>query len=402
MGKRADRGELAASTPADRIGADVTAALRRKPASEVRLAGVVRALAPISPSLRSILLDALQTLVDRGSYTRPLYAAVVRALAEAEERRACPLIRKALGSDEVGGLPTLSAACFCADPALSEPLMRIATSRHPHLAFAAELARVARGESNGDHIASLAPKIKESHRIELCTELCVPLLRHAAVPRQVAPALAVLRGAERHLGRWLVFGQIAARAGDPEPLGEASSRAEAGPASARAAWSMVAWALSDGARPPPDVRPTVELVARLSDRPSSDRDTTFLFRLADARAAAARTMLETFAKGTTLGNESAIRAALYLARDHGRDDLMEALQDVAQNPRKEALRGLAAAALHDAGAGEQAKALVPELAQSRQLPTLAWGALLEAAESAKIQSVVNEAAFRRVQHGWAE
>ena len=37
------------------------------------------------------------------------------------------------------------------------------------LAFAAEVARITRKESDGEHIASLAPKIKEAHRIALET-----------------------------------------------------------------------------------------------------------------------------------------------------------------------------------------------------------------------------------------
>ena len=123
----------------------------------------------------------------------------------------------------------------------------------------------------------------------------------------------MLREAERHLGRWLVLGEVATRAGDPGPLAEATRRAAEGPSSSRAAWAMVAWALSDHT-PSPSIRPTVELVARLSDRPSADRDTTFLFRLARHKAPAARAMLENLAK-SPLSDESGVRAALHLARD---------------------------------------------------------------------------------------
>lgn len=385
-----------------RLEADLRSALKRKPAQEARLAGVIRALCPYSTNLRAAMTDALETLVGRGSYTRPLYAATARALAEAGERRVGTQLKRALSAEDAGGLATLSAACFCDDPALSEPLARIATSRHPHLALAAEMARVARRESDGAHVASLAPKIKESHRIELCSELFVPLLRHDSLPIGVAPALAVLRDAERHLGRWLVLGQIATRAGDPAPAKEANERASTGPASARAAWAMVAWALGEGQMAPPDVRPTVELVARLSDRPSSDRDTTFLYRLAEARAPTARGMLESVARSSSLSNEAAVRAALYLARDHSRDDLREALGNVAANPRRDALRGLAAAALWDLGDRELARTLLPELAGSRQLPTLAWSALLSVADAGKLDAVLTESAFRRVQLGWID
>ncbi|MBK8995911.1 MAG: hypothetical protein IPM35_09215 [Myxococcales bacterium] len=402
MGNRAGQGEPVGEAVEQRLAAELRSALKRKPAQEARLAGVIRALCPYSAALRSALSDALETLAQRGSHGRPLYAAAARSLTEAGERRACAPIKRALAADDAGGLATLSAACFCDDPSLSEPLARIATSRHPHLALAAEVARLARRESDGAHVASLAPKIKESHRIELCSDLFVPLLRHTSLPIGVAPALAVLRDAERHLGRWLVLGQIAARAGDPEPAREASQRATTGPESARAAWAMVAWALSEGRSAPPDVRPTVELVARLSDRPSSDRDTTFLYRLAEARAPAARGMLESVAKSSSLSNECAVRAALYLARDHSREDLREALGNVAANPRRDALRGLAAAALWDLGERERARELAPTLAGSRQLPTLAWNALLSVAEAGKLESVLTEPAFRRVQLGWLD
>jgi hypothetical protein len=122
------------------------------------------------------------------------------------------------------------------------------------LAFAAELARLSRRESQGSQITAIAPKIKEAHRIALCSELFVTLLTREPLPIAVAPALAVLRDAERHLGRWLLLGELATRAGDPLPLEEAQRRAQSGPPSARAAWSLVAWALDPAARPRARVR----------------------------------------------------------------------------------------------------------------------------------------------------
>src|SRR5262249_40255997 len=163
----------------------------------------------------------------------------------------------------------------------------LAASRQSHLAFGAETARVCRGESNGAHLAAIAPMIKESHRIALCVDLFLPLARTAPIPVHVGPALGVLRGAERHLGRWLVLADVAVKAGDDGRLVEARQKAQVGPASARAAWALVAWALaqtqagssrepggsspSQSANanagvgvPTPSTRPTVELVARLS------------------------------------------------------------------------------------------------------------------------------------------
>jgi hypothetical protein len=402
--RRGTTGGVIGLEPVERIEADVCAALRRKPTNEARLAGAFRTLAPLSPELRSLLAKTVETLGKRGSLDRPLYKSAIRALAELGDRRAPPLLKKALSTDGAGGLPTLSAASFLMDPMLAEPLARVAASRHPHLAFAAEVARVARGESDGCHVASVAPKVKEAHRIGLCVEIFVPLLWRPALPGVIAPALAVLRDAERHLGRWLVLAEIATRAGDPAPLREARERAKQGPSSSRAAWSLVGWALQADSAPPPVVRPTVELVARLSDRPSADRDPTFLYRLAACRVASARSMLENLTKGPGLNDEAAIRAALYLLRDHGRTDLREALVAATRSPRREALRGFAAAALFDAGETDLALELVEPLFSSKQLPTVTWGALLRAARGGKLngQGVVEEPTYRRVQLGWVE
>jgi hypothetical protein len=264
------------------------------------------------------------------------------------------------------------------------------------------VARIARRESNGAHVASIAPKIKESHRIALCEELFVPLLWQPPLSMAIAQALGVLRDAERHLGRWLVLGEIAVRAGDSQPLSEARQRASVGPESARAAWTMVAWALDPGGAPPP-VRPTVELVARLSDRPSADRDTTFLFRLAAAGVPSARTMLEGIARGASLGDETAVRAALHLARNYGQARYVSQLSETMKAPRKEPLRGMVAAALFDAGEHALSNQALDELRQSRHLPGLAWSGLIRAAVAGLHSGpVVSEPAFRRIQLGWVE
>ena len=210
----------------------------------------------------------------------------------------------------------------------------------------------------------------------------------------------MLRDAERHLGRWLVFGEIAVRAGDTTPLVEARDRASAGPSSARAAWALVAWALEGNAEHP-SVRPTVELVSRLSDRPSADRDPSFLYRLAEARVPSARPMLESLARGP-LRTDVAVRSAMYLARDHRRDDLKNALGAIADNPRHDGLRGFAAAALYDLGEHDHPAALSLSLVQSRQIATAAWGALLRAAEAGAIDRLVSEPNYRQVQLGWLE
>jgi hypothetical protein len=309
-------------------------------------------------------------------------------------------------------------------------LAKLAASRQSHLAFGAETARVCRRESNGAHLTAIAPMIKESHRISLCVDVFVPLARSTPTLLNgvsVGPALGVLRGAERHLGRWLVLADVATKAGDQGPLEEATQKSVVGPSSARAAWSLVKWALEatkleaipslpDVA--PPTTRPTVELVARLSDRPSADRDTTFLFRMARARAASAKPMLEGLAKPGpegSLADEVAVRAASFLARDHGRDDMKEALVDCALNAKRDELRGLAVAALWDAGGGatraetrQKARDLSDELVSSRCVSSVAWGALVRAAHGAhQVQReddyvVVTETPFRWIQWGWLE
>jgi hypothetical protein len=400
--RQGERADVLNSDVRRRFESEVTAALRRRLPSEAKLAGALRALFPVSSGLRNLAHEAAQVLLRRRSFDRELYASAVRALAELDDRRAAPLLRAALSSDEAGGLATLSAACFSHDPSLAAPLAKVAASRHAHLAFGAEVARMARGESNGTHLTALAPKIKESHRIALCVELFLPLTRGPTLPKPIAGALAVLRDAERHLGRWLVLAEVASRAQDHAPLSEARRKAANGPQSSRAAWSLVAWALEPGA-PVPSTRPTVELVARLSDRPSADRDTTFLFRLAESRAPAARPMLEGLAKGTPLADEVAIRAAMHLARDHGRSEMRKSIVEVALGKRDE-VRGVAAAALWDLGDHDLARKVGERAEESRSLSSMAWGALVEAAAAGKLRTdtVLAEPTFRRVQWGWVE
>jgi hypothetical protein len=415
------RSELLEKTARLRFEEEIDAALKRRPATEAKLAGALRAVACLSPALRASLGEATSVLLRRGARQRGLYACGLRSLSEAQDRQATPLLRQALLSDDAGGPAALSSACFLRDPELSPLLAKIAASRQSHLAFGAELARVARGESNGALLAQLAPMIKESHRISMCVELFLPLIRAAPMAAHVGPALAVLRGAERHLGRWLVLAEVAVKAGDATPIEEAGLRAKDGPESSRAAWSLVAWALSDrvaltrGAPPPPppSARPTLELISRLSDRPSADRDTTFLFRLARARTASVRPMLEALARTLPLADEAGLRAALYLARDHGREDMREALVAAATGGKREEFRGMAAAALWDASpatisgveaARLQAVAVADELFGSRSMANVAWAVLIRAAArgGAGTKPLLSETLYRWIQWGWLE
>lgn len=423
------RAEIIDKGTRGRLEAEIDGALKRRPANEAKVAGALRAIAPHSPSLRAAMATALGVMVKRGSFKRELYAASLRSLADARDRHVPSFLRAALSAEDAGGTATLSAACFCPDPSLAQPLAKLAATRGS-TAFSAEIARVVRGESNGVHLGALAPMIKESHRITLATEMLVPLARASSRAPGIAPALKVLRGAERHLGRWLVMAEVATHAGDGGPEDEAREKSKVGPQSARAAWSLVAWALAgagDREVPPPETRPTMELIARLSDRPSADRDTTFLFRMARAKATVCRPMLEALVKAPPLADEVAVRAALYLARDHGRDDFREALVELARGAgngaKREELRGLASAALWDLGERDVAREVADELATSRVVGNVAWAALIRAAqvrarapEASGMRaltsppsprngietSLVDETTVRWVQWGWLE
>lgn len=420
MGTTNGEGE-ALSRVQKRLVSEIEVALRRRTLAESKLAGAARVIAPYSATVRSALATAGSVLVRRASHERALYSGALRALAEVCDKRAVPLLEQALGSDEAGGLAALSAACFTRDRHLSDPLAKAALARQAHVSFAAEVARLARGEPVGHHLTSLAPMIKESHRIALCVDLFLPLSRAPGLPPGIGPALSVLRGAERHLGRWLVLAEVARRAGDRAPLDEALERSRVGPQSARAAWSLVAWALDpDGA--PPTARPTVELIARLSDRPSADRDTSFLFRLAAAAVPSARSMLESMVRVRPLNDEVAVRAAGALFARFGRGDMVEPLAAAATSCKREDVRGVAVAALWDgvcardavaasgsaagrvgeAPSRDEILALAKPLLASKTLGAQVWGALVLRAGKKPNGAVLDEVSFRRVQWGWVE
>jgi hypothetical protein len=183
----------------------------------------------------------------------------------------------------------------------------------------------------------------------------------------------------------------------------------------------VAWALREtdaaargiASPPPPTTRPTLELIARLSDRPSADRDTTFLFRMARAGSTSARPMLETLVRTLPIADETSIRAALYLVRDGVRAELREALAEAASGCKREELRGLAAAALWDAcrsegdGAGpfrSRALDIADDLLTSKIVGNVAWGALIRAAAKGASggEPLLGETSFRWIHWGWLE
>lgn len=389
----------------DRLREEVLACVRRRSPNERRLAGLCRALAPHSPATRALLAEVGDQLVQKKGFDRDLFVASVRALGELGDKRAVPLV-KAGAEHDVCATAALCAAAWLADPTLAPVLNKAATQRSAHIAFTAELARVVRGESPGAHLRGLAPKIKESHRIALCAEVLVPIARIPQVAPGVRHALAVLRDAERHLGRWLVMAEVAVHGGDLEPLVEARTKSAEGPSGARAAWAYVAWAL-DPAAGPPQARPTTELVARLSDRPSADRDTKFLFRLAHAGVRSTKPLLDAFARELSKEDDDAVRAAGYLLRDHGRDDLLPGILELARRAQRDDLRGLATAVLWDAGKTEPAIELAKELVAGRAtgLFGAAWGTLVLLAQCGRIPAgtpLAHEPSVRWLEAGWLE
>ena len=385
-----------------RLEREVAATLRRRSLQENKLAGALRCLAPHQPMVRDLLAHAGAELAARSAFERDLYAACIRDLVEASDPRALPLLEAGLSQAKGVEPVVLSAAAFVRDGALSDRLARLATSAPTHLAFMAELARVVRGETQGERLAALAPKLKETYRVAICSDALLPLLRLPfELPAALTRALRVLRDAERHLGRWLVLAQVAMRAGDATPLDEARARAEEAPKSAQVAWALAAWVL-DPSGPAPEVRPTMNLVARLSDRPTTERDASFLFRLAEARLPGVEPMLANLAQGKKLADEVAVRAALHLARDYGRHEAREGLM-VAATSGDEKLRGLAAAALWDLGEKEVARRAAGALVDARLLVSVAWSALISAADAGYLgpgSPVLTETTFRRLHRGW--
>src|SRR5215468_6569238 len=80
------RAEIVDKATRVRFETELDAALKRKPTSEVKLGGALRAVGRLSPALRANLVEAAQVMVRRGSFARELYAATIRTLGEAEER----------------------------------------------------------------------------------------------------------------------------------------------------------------------------------------------------------------------------------------------------------------------------------------------------------------------------
>jgi hypothetical protein len=98
-----------------------------------------------------------------------------------------------------------------------------------------------------------------------------------------------------------------------------------------------------------------------------------------------------------------VRAALHLCRDYGQEPWGQALLSTARAPRKDALRGLATAALFDCGRRTEALELAPQLEAARPLSGLCWAGLLRlGASDARPGTLVSELSFRRIEQGAGE
>ena len=109
-------------------------------------------------------------------------------------------------------------------------------------------------------------------------------------------------------------------------------------------------------------------------------------------------MLDALGRGP-LVDEAQVRAAAFLARDHGRADLLPELRACAV-AGADGLRGLALGALWDAGDEAPALELASELVASKHLGTMAWAARVKVAAAGGLAGrVVDELTVRRLQRG---
>lgn len=372
----------------DRLRREVTAAVQRKTRGEEKLAGALLHLSLERDGAVDIAADAALRLGRKGAITRPLFLAAMRAVAERDHEAAGDVVEMALLGKEPT-LVALSAAAFSSAKKLG-PILSSFSMRAPHLAFAAELARVVRGESQGQALPLLAPKIKEAHRVALVRDVVAPLLRAPRLSPKVGAALSVLRESERHLGRQLLLSQAALRAGDDSGLRLAKARAAQGAPSTRVTWTLMAWAL-EGDGPPPAIRPTMEVLERLSDKPLGERDRSFLFRLADAGSEEVAPLLAAAAKSQ---GDAGVRATARLAK-RKEPAAAQKLERIAEAPRHPQ-SGLAVAALLDGGEIEKADRLA-KAGPRGSVTAGAWRELV--ASRTDDEPVATEIAARRICEG---
>jgi len=91
------------------------------------------------------------------------------------------------------------------------------------------------------------------------------------------------------------------------------------------------------------------------------------------------------------------------AHENGPIGARRQLFDVMRNPRREPLRGLAAAALFDLGNRSEALDASNVAAKTAKLPELAWASVIRAGASGVERGpLVKEPRFRWIELGWIE
>jgi hypothetical protein len=323
----------------------------------------------------------------------------VWALAEAG--RSSEVLLRLIAAGDERTATYLPCAAWNTDPALTPVLARLSSAASSTALFA-EAARVYRGEANGARLTELATRAKESVRLAFAERMLHPLSEATLpTPRTLLPALGVLRTSERHLGRWLVLGELAVRSGDGTALDEAHGHATRGPDVARSGWALVAWALMPTARPPAlrTTKLSLDLLARLSPRPSAERDMSFLLRMGRHGIVEARAPIESWLRQDV---PTVMRARLLslLAGPYAEVSALVHLRRLAGEGKDE-YAGLWVAGLWDAcqhhpggldlSTLEVARELAAKLVLSKHISNVAWGALIRDEE---------QRATNTGRHGW--
>ena len=296
------RTELLDKATRVRFESEIDAALKRRPAAEAKLAGAVRADRGPQPRAPGVA---------RGGHggAHPAWRAPARALcvrAPGAGRGAGPAGRGPLAPGAVGrrgrGSGRAERGVLLARPrALAAPRQGRGESPVAPRVRGRARARGARRVQRRAPRAARADDQGEPPHLDVRRALRAPRARDAGRQARGAGALRASRrrAPPRSLARAGRGGRArgrphAARRGPgprrvrPVELASGVVARRVGSVGDRRARSA-----ASAPPPPPTTRPTLELIARLSDRPSADRDTTFLFRMARAGAPSARPMLET-------------------------------------------------------------------------------------------------------------
>jgi hypothetical protein len=113
-------------------------------------------------------------------------------------------------------------------------------------------------------------------------------------------------------------------------------------------------------------------------------------------------MLEGLTQTPLLAHENAIRAAAHLLKHEAREEIQRRLVDLVKSTKREALRGLALAALYEARPAV-VKEILPDFSRSRRLQNAIFSALVRLAQQGLFtQDLLSEPVYRRAQLGWLD